>query len=205
MSQYPAFISHTVHLKNDSIFSDGALYAEEKNDPEKFMLNVFKSFNVIYPRFHKMDNMSKAGFIAAEILLQKANPVVDEFKRGLIFQNSSSSSDTDLRYQQSVFEIASPALFVYTLPNIVMGEIAIRNHFKGENTFFISEQFNATQLVDYILILFNEGILTQAIVGYIEVNDQHKDVFLCLIEKEGIFELTKNNMYELKKGNLGIV
>lgn len=198
------FISHSVHLKNDIILSDGELYAEAGKDSENFLFDVFKSFDLNYPRFHKMDMMSKAGFIAAEILLQKARAIQDEFKKGLIFQNSSSSFDTDVKYQLSVCEIASPALFVYTLPNIVMGEIAIRNHFKGENTFFVSEQFNASQLVDYTTILFNEGILKQAIVGYIEVNLQQLDVFLCLIENEGRFEFTTDHMNELRNEKLSL-
>jgi 3-oxoacyl-[acyl-carrier-protein] synthase-1 len=31
----------------------------------------------------------------------------------------------------------SPALFVYTLPNIVTGEIAIRHHIQGETSFYV--------------------------------------------------------------------
>jgi 3-oxoacyl-[acyl-carrier-protein] synthase-1 len=33
----------------------------------------------------------------------------------------------------------SPSVFVYTLPNIVTGEIAIRNKFYGETSFYVLE------------------------------------------------------------------
>src|SRR3712207_7060242 len=44
-------------------------------------------------------------------------------------------------YEQTICHRAqffpSPSVFVYTLPNIVTGEIAIRNHYHGETHFFV--------------------------------------------------------------------
>ena len=55
--------------------------------------------------------------------------------------NRASSLEADLAHQQLVDQHApegtSPAVFVYTLPNVAMGEMAIRHRIKGDNTFFI--------------------------------------------------------------------
>ena len=93
-----------------------------------------------------MDSLSKLGWLAAEILLKDSfNKEALSVRKmsGLVFANANSSLDTDIKYYETAKDIASPALFVYTLPNIVIGEICIRHNFKGENAFFISEQFDA--------------------------------------------------------------
>jgi hypothetical protein len=80
--------------------------------------------------------------------------------------------------------MASPALFVYTLPNIVIGEICIRHHFKGENAFFIFERFNADFIVSYVSNLLDIQQLQVCICGWVELlGDEYKAV-LFLVEKE---------------------
>lgn len=98
-------------------------------------------------KFFKMDDQSKLGYIGSVLLANRA-----DFKEmnynpeevALIVANRSSSLDTDKRHWEIVCaglpEGASPAVFVYTLPNIVAGEMAIANKWKGESTFFIEEE-----------------------------------------------------------------
>ena len=101
-----------------------------------------------YPKFYKMDGLSKLGFLAAELLTTaeakaqatetEAQPVETE-QRAVILFNHSSSIDTDQQYLASIRPedyFPSPSLFVYTLPNIVTGEIAIRHHLHGETSFY---------------------------------------------------------------------
>ncbi len=103
-----------------------------------------------------MDNLSKLGWLASEIMLK------DKFKPhiykpediGILLANANSSLDDDIKYYYSVKDIPSPSLFVYTLPNIVIGEICIRNNFKGDHAFFIQNAFDAgfiEQQVNYTL------------------------------------------------------
>ena len=54
----------------------------------------------------------------------------------------SLRTHTDNIYQETIDHTPSPAIFVYTLPNILIGEICIRNGFKGEGVFFIQEKFD---------------------------------------------------------------
>ena len=101
-----------------------------------------------YPKFYKMDGLSKLGFLAAELLTTaeakaqatEAEPQPTETEqRAVILFNHSSSIDTDQQYLASIRPedyFPSPSLFVYTLPNIVTGEIAIRHHLHGETSFY---------------------------------------------------------------------
>jgi hypothetical protein len=162
-------IIRTVKIENNSIIVDNQTVFQSHNDEETFLINAFKQLNIVYPKFYKMDTMSKIGFIAAEYILAKIElQHISPYKKGIVLQNISASLDTDRKYQESIKNIASPALFVYTLPNIVMGEIAIRNNFKGENTFFVVPKFNREALHDYANLLFQENILDFCIIGFIE-------------------------------------
>lgn len=138
-----------------------------------------------------MDPLSKLGWLAAEVLL-KDSPVLQLPKEavGMVLSNRSASLDTDFRYYATVKDIASPALFVYTLPNIVMGEICIRHGFKGENTFFVSEQFDAALLTTYAAQLLAETPLQACLVAWVEVLEHRYEVAMALVERSGTQPLT---------------
>src|SRR4029078_5462829 len=123
-------LSKGIVRKNEEV-----LFKNEVVSRADFLMSVYKRFGIDYPKFYKMDNLSKLGFLATEILLNgnfdRNNYTANEV--GIVFANANASLDADLNYWQSVKNIPSPALFVYTLPNIVIGEICIRNGFKGEN------------------------------------------------------------------------
>ena len=133
-----------------------------------------------------MDGLSKLGWLAAEILLDKSfsKQEYQPEDTGLVLSNRNSSLDTDIKYYETVKTMASPALFVYTLPNIVMGEICIRHNFKGENDFFIFEGFNAGFLQDNVSWLFKTGALKACICGWVEILDNDYHACLYLVEKK---------------------
>ena len=60
--------------------------------------------------------------------------------------NSASSLDDDRHYQTIIQDAGnyypSPAVFVYTLANIVTGEIAIRHKIGGESSFYVLPAFS---------------------------------------------------------------
>lgn len=194
-----AFISDYIHIKKHGIWLNGKLWLANNDSIEKFSKAAYMHLEINYPKFYKMDTMSKLGILASEILFSQNSKVYPSFARGMFFQNASSSLASDKKFQVSIETLASPALFVYTLPNIVMGEIAIRHQLKGENTFFISASFDAKSIADYTQIVFSKKILSQAIVGFLESYDDEIDVFLCLIEDQGTLpanEFNFNNLYK---------
>ena len=90
-------------------------------------------------------------------------------KRDLILSNANASLDVDLRYVKTIPAGASPALFVYTLPNIVIGEISIRQHFKGENAFFVFKQFDGNFIAGYVTGLFDNNLVKTCICGWVDI------------------------------------
>ena len=126
-------------------------------------------------KFYKMHNLCKRGYVAAEYLLKNTHHRPEEI--GIILANASSSLDTDCKHQAIISKegdkAASPAVFVYTLPNVVLGEICIRHKIQGENTFFVRRQSDAASLEDYARIVMAKGKLRTCIIGWCELLDGH--------------------------------
>ena len=103
---------------------------------------LYKTLKCGYPKFYKMDGMCRLGFIAAELLLGAPRPDAekDSGMAVAVFSQMGSYAN-DIRYQETIADDAdfypSPAIFVYTLPNIVTGEIAIRHGITGETSAYI--------------------------------------------------------------------
>ncbi|MCX6333608.1 MAG: 3-oxoacyl-ACP synthase [Bacteroidia bacterium] len=174
---------------NKVILDDKLLYKGPEDHFSDFASGVYKHFSVSYPKFHKMDNLGKLGFLAAEILL-KGRDIINKYpadKTGIMLMNSSSSLDTDRNHQRTISNsndyFPSPAVFVYTLPNVVIGEICIRHKFYGEGNFFIMEKFNPSFMVNYISQLFDNDIVDCCITGWVEIDGDNFESVLFLIEK----------------------
>lgn len=180
------YITSSCRISNHTIYKNGKKIFEEKNIAfADFLLAAYSHFNLNYPKFYKMDSLGKLGWLASEITLKDAfHP--ENYKPedvGIVMANANSSLDTDLKYFESTKEFASPSLFVYTLPNIVMGEICIRNKFKGENAFFIQEKFDAEFIEQYVNNLVNNNILQACICGWVDVLHKDYEAILFLVEK----------------------
>ena len=112
------------------------------------LTEIYRYLDAGYPKFHKMDNLSKAGFLASEMVLRALDydRETPDGSTSVVFANKSASLDDDKRFQATINPdnyYPSPSVFVYTLPNIVTGEVAIRNKIHGETSFFILEDFDA--------------------------------------------------------------
>ena len=131
-------ISNYCKIENNSLQINGTTVFEMKDVlfPE-FIKNASKAIGLDYPKFFKMDNLSKLAFITSEIILREVCKTDQENDIAIVFANKSSSLDTDVKYQNSIQDkenyFPSPSVFVYTLPNIVIGEIAIKYKITGEN------------------------------------------------------------------------
>jgi hypothetical protein len=175
------------------------VFEEGKTDLPEFLIAAYRHFEMQYPKFFKMDNLSKLGWLASEVLLQGSFDT-EKYKAGdvgIVLANANSSLDTDIRYYETTKTMASPAQFVYTLPNIVIGEISIRQGFKGENAFFIFETFDAAFIEQYVSNLINNNILQCCICGWVDVLDNNYNATLFLIEKDktgNSVNFTKENL-----------
>jgi hypothetical protein len=181
------YINASCIIKNHLVLKNGKPVFENKHsDLHSFLLPAYNYFDLNYPKFYKMDNLSKLGWLASEILL-KDNFIAEKYlpdEIGLVLANANSSLDTDLKYFETVKDIPSPSVFVYTLPNIMMGEISIRNNFKGENAFFVFEEFDADFMEQYVNDLINNNILQACIFGWVDLLEEDYEAVLFLVEKE---------------------
>ena len=180
---------------------------EENTDRAGWLMLLYKYFEFDYPKFYKMDNLSKLGWLATEVLLR--NDFLKTYQPqeiGIVLVNKSSSLDTDIKYYETAKGMASPALFVYTLPNIVMGEISIRHGVKGENTLFVSDCFEIGFMQKYVQNLFETGVVQSCICGWLEFFENKAEAALYLVEKidQGksllFTEENINKIYQLTNG-----
>ena len=77
----------------------------------------------------------------------------------------------------------SPAAFVYTLPNITTGEIALRNDYHGETSFYLLAERNDKLMQRVIKTTFIDRDIKSVIGGWIDCPSEDK--FECEIN---IFE-----------------
>ncbi|ULQ51473.1 beta-ketoacyl synthase N-terminal-like domain-containing protein [Flavihumibacter fluvii] len=148
-----------------------------------FLTALYKALQVNYPKWYKMDRLSQLGILAAELLFRDAGlpegsqPV----ETAIVLANSHSSLDTDTRFTAQLEEIPSPAVFVYTLPNIVIGEISIRYGIKGEQAFYLMEKPDMEFLHQYVQALFAEGQTKYCIVGWLDLFREEYEAVLFLV------------------------
>ena len=141
-------------------------------------------------RFFKMDDLEKLGYVAAENLLRGRNLSEEygAFRVGIILANRSASLSTDIRHQEVVNahpeEGASPAIFVYTLPNIVAGELSIRHKIKGESIFFIDSDPAHPFVEGYAHALIASGRLDAVVEGWCEYLNGTYCVHINILEKQ---------------------
>ena len=142
-----------------------------KNSDE--ITECYRSLQVDYPKFFKMDGLSKLGFLASEMIFKDdENRFTPNENTAVICFNSSSSLDVDTQYQATIHSnenyFPSPSLFVYTLPNIVTGEIAIRNKFFGETSSYICKNFDEEQIFRTVRNVFSDKSINFVLAAWIE-------------------------------------
>jgi hypothetical protein len=178
-------------IKNNNVILDGNLFfiSEQGKSFNEFIKETYKFAKVNYMKFFKMDNLRKLGFLTADIILQNKN-IASEFKpeeTGIILSNSSSSLDTDLAFYETIKNetsyFPSPSVFVYTLPNIMIGEICIKNKISGENAFFVFEKFDAEFIHSYVSDLFETGKIKCCITGWVELLKDNFESVIFLVKK----------------------
>jgi len=72
---------------------------------------------------------------------------------------------------------------VYTLSNVVTGEICIRHGFKGENAFFVTPEFEPDTICRYVDNVLAQPQTDTCLAGWVDVLGEQHDVFLYLAEK----------------------
>ena len=154
-----------------------------------------------YPKYYKMDGLSRLGFVASELLLQEEREQMSEGEianrvgetgwqdRAVILFNRSSSIFSDKKYLASIADkdnyFPSPSVFVYTLPNIVTGEIAIRNGYHGETSFYVLADKDEELMQEVLQSALLDSHTQSAITGWIDYEDEaHFEADLYIVQRQ---------------------
>lgn len=169
-------IAHKVVMNNKAVILDKVLLqGKEHLSPE----DLYHDRKWSYPKFFKMDKLCKWAFAGAELLLSGGELYhgLDKNRIGLVLATKHGCIDVDKRFQETL-SMPSPALFVYTLPNIMLGEICIRHGFKGSQLSMVSEAFDAEEVWFATDQLFRTAGLEACLCGWVDVTADDHDVRL---------------------------
>ena len=193
------YITHICKIQSQQIVLNGQVIFEdsESDNLTSFLKNAYKSQNFDYAKFFKMDNLSKLTFLASEPILQSQ----DDKNIALLFMNRAASLDTDLKHQQAIQDktayYPSPAVFVYTLPNICLGELSIKHKLQTENCFFVSENFDTKLMYNYAEYLIRHKNVNKVLCGWIDVLENQYQAVVYLVEKQGEIKHTRNELEQI--------
>ena len=174
------YLQHTSRIERAFASFDkvpwSTLEGSETKTLRDYTRALYNRLELKYSKFHKMDDFCRLGFLAAEKLLAESEPTVNFDKLGIFLINRYSSLNTDQSFHASYSadnqSIPSPSMFVYTLPNILIGEISIRHKITGEHMFFVQREFGSEFIYLYVQTLFETGAIDGAVIGYCEVTPE---------------------------------
>lgn len=203
--------THLIRITPIGVSVDGNDLSVEKSEEGASILSaIYKQYIGNYPKFYKMDQLCKLGFVASELLLQAETEILENKStvaakqtdeamvssekmarqdRAVVLFNHSSSVDADRKYMATISDkddyFPSPSVFVYTLPNIVTGEIAIRNKYQGETSFYILPKRNDKQMEEVLQTTFCDSQTQSILTGWIDYEDtSHFEAELWIVERK---------------------
>lgn len=198
------------HITNERVSLNGNSIQIQRSEGKDsvWLDDIYRSLNIQYLKFFKMDRLSKAGFLGSELIFKAFDWDRNLPKKdmSIIGFNRSSSLDDDSIYQKTIQDknnyFPSPSVFVYTLANIVTGEIAIRNKIQGETAFFVTEKFDPKLIYEIVSDAFETDTTQNRILcGWMEYFEHICDVFLLYVEKVNNpkNKFTTENIFNLYK------
>lgn len=195
-------ISSYCRITNDAVIINGIHIDIQRKS--SWLTDIYHHFNIQYPKFFKMDNLAKSGFLGAELALPATfDKTAIKKDVAVVCCNRSSSLDDDKQYQTTIQNnenyFPSPSVFVYTLANIVTGEIAIRNKLMGESAFYVMETFNPQKFCSFAESAFYDTTVNACLCGWVEYFEGNCDILFLYITRNNLSnkDLTIENIRTL--------
>ena len=195
-------IAHSVRITPQGATIDGK-QIDIDAEADSMLTALYKRYVDSYPKFYKMDRLSQLGFVASELLLNQEHPRLQQCAdRAVVLFNHSSSVWVDREYVKSIAVgddyFPSPSLFVYTLPNIVCGEITVRNGYHAETSFYILPNKDEDMMHQVLVSTFLDETIQSILTGWIDYeDDQHFEAELKIVKRYNKGKKVKINMEEL--------
>ena len=131
-----------------------------------------------YPKFYKMDPLCKLGFVVTEMLLEQESAETGRERftecedRAVVICTRNGSLADDISYVETIADekeyYPSPAVFVYTLSNIVTGEIALRNKYFGETSCFVMDRKDPSAIEMAVATAFADKRIKSVVGGWLD-------------------------------------
>lgn len=174
---------------------------ECQSEGKQLLLEVYRTHIGGYPKFFKMDPLCQLGFVASELLVKELGNR-DLSDCAVILFNRSSSYCNDRMYQETIQDngnfFPSPSIFVYTLPNIVTGEIAIKNKIFGETSFYLLDRFDPEYIAKVVATSFAGTASRKVICGWVDCYSENDFMAsLAYFENEQVELDTIEKTFEL--------
>lgn len=161
---------HRVHILPDGVTLDGRPLPVQSQGAG-LLSEIYRKYVGDYPKYHKMDALSRLAFLATELLLSRGD-VPQDSKRATILFNRTSSVVADRCHLGSIAKSGefypSPSVFLGTLPNIATGEIAIRHGYTGETSLYITDFRDEALMKKVVSSSFSPGGFRSLICGFVD-------------------------------------
>ncbi len=127
----------SLRITPDSVLLDGTPVPHESTGAA-LLTEIFKTCLADGSRFFKMDLFSRLAYVGAGLLAKDMLSDCEPDDIALYFFTLNGSVLADRKHLSTFSDpgafYPSPAVFINTLPNVVLGEIAVRHTVKGETT-----------------------------------------------------------------------
>ncbi len=177
-------IGSWVKIDSNHVCLNGEKMIVEERGKE-LLVALYRKYIKDYPKFFKMDTLCRLGVVASDLLIS-SKEISDKENMSIILFNAAGSIANDSSYQKTILDsnyFPSPAVFVYTLPNIVTGEIAIKHKIYGETSFYITKEADATQIFDIVNSSLPDNGASACICGWLECKaDDNFEATLFLLD-----------------------
>lgn len=161
---------HRVHILPDGVTLDGRPLPVQSQGAG-LLSEIYRKYVGDYPKYHKMDSLSRLAFLATELLLSRGDVPQDSGRATILF-NRTSSVVADRCHLGSIAKpgefYPSPSVFLGTLPNIATGEIAIRHGYTGETSLYITDFRDEALMKKVVSSSFSLGGFRSLICGFVD-------------------------------------
>lgn len=161
---------HRVHILPDGVTLDGRPLPVQSQGAG-LLSEIYRKYVGDYPKYHKMDALSRLAFLATELLLSRGDVPQDSGRATILF-NRTSSVVADRCHLGSIAKpgefYPSPSVFLGTLPNIATGEIAIRHGYTGETSLYITDFRDEALMKKVVGSSFSPGGFRSLICGFVD-------------------------------------
>ncbi len=161
---------HRVHILPDGVTLDGRPLPVQSQGAG-LLSEIYRKYVGDYPKYHKMDSLSRLAFLATELLLSRGDVPQDSGRATILF-NRTSSVVADRCHLGSIAKpgefYPSPSVFLGTLPNIATGEIAIRHGYTGETSLYITDFRDEALMKKVVSSSFSPGGFRSLICGFVD-------------------------------------